>query len=314
MDHADDGDDGDDDVFVYMGGDQEVPWNVTHVRVHKSVKIIPHDAFEHCTNLVSVEIHDGVEEIEEAAFYGTCLRGIKLSGVRFIGAEAFNSCTSLEDVEFGDKLETIRDLAFEQCTSIRNIKLQTVRFIGIGTFGECEQLTDVKFPKDLEGIGELAFSDCPHLRRIAIPLKDNLLDEGAFHNCRDLSQVDLIGGIHTTVSSLLLDSWRNEMKDEIDRINQVLSNTHTDYKTEAIQQWMERVRDRMEHYKSEHYALLKNNMTQLELALWKANLSNVDAAASRDEARVTCGANIIIPHVLSFLNDHDEFPLRDYNL
>ena len=62
-----------------------------------------------------------------------------------------------------------------------------------------------------------------------------------------------------------------------------------------------------------HYALLKNNMTQLELALWKSNLPNVDAAVSRDEARVTCGSNIIIPLVLSFLNDNDVFPLAGTN-
>ena len=99
------------------------------------------------------------------------------------------------------------------------------------------------------------------------------------------------------------------MNDEIDRINQVLPNTRTDLKTSAIQQWMERVLERIEHYKSEHYTLLKNNMTQLELALWKSNLPNdVDAAESRHEARVTCGANIIIPHVLSFLNDEEAFP------
>ncbi len=37
---ADHADDGDDDVFVYMGGRQEVPRDVTHIRVHKSVKNI----------------------------------------------------------------------------------------------------------------------------------------------------------------------------------------------------------------------------------------------------------------------------------
>ena len=101
------------------------------------------------------------------------------------------------------------------------------------------------------------------------------------------------------------------MKGEIDSINQVLPNTPTDEKTVTIRRWMETVILRIEHYKAEHYALLKNSMTQLELALWDANLPNVDAAANRHEARVTCGANIIIPHVLSFLNDADEFPLLD---
>ena len=63
---ADEGDNN--DVFVYMGGDQQVPWDVTHVRVHKSVKIIPFRAFFRREHLVSVEMHDGVEIIEEGAF------------------------------------------------------------------------------------------------------------------------------------------------------------------------------------------------------------------------------------------------------
>ncbi len=104
------------------------------------------------------------------------------------------------------------------------------------------------------------------------------------------------------------------MNDEINQVNQQLPTTPANEKTAAIQRWMERVIRRLEHYKSEHYALLKENMTQVELALWKANLPNVDAAASRHDARVACGAAIIIPHVLSFLNDADEFPLLNCDL
>ena len=97
MDHA--------DVFVYMGG--EVPDDVPHVRVHKSVKItITQYAFRH--SLVSIEMHDGVEIIKNDAFYGClALRRIKLSSVSVIEENAFYECWALEDVEFGDKLEII---------------------------------------------------------------------------------------------------------------------------------------------------------------------------------------------------------------
>jgi hypothetical protein len=310
MDHAEDGDDND-DVFIYMGGDQEVPEDVTHVRVHKSVKIITEGAFYDCRNLVSVEMHDGVEIIEEQAFEDCIsLKSIKLTGVRVIGAGAFHYCRALEDVDFGDKLETIGIWAFFCCEPLRNVKLPKVRVIGECAFGGCKQLTEVKLSEDLETIEGYAFGHCPRLRRIAVPLKDNLLDINAFYQCNDLKTVNLVGWVHNTISSLLLDGWRNEMKDEIDRINQVLPNTPANDKTEAIQQCMRSVLQRYEHLTSEHYALLKNNMTQLELALWKSNLPNNVDAAARLEARVTCGANIIIPHVLSFLNDDDVFPLQ----
>ena len=322
MDHADDGDD--DGVFVYMGGDQEVPEDVTHVRVHQSVKIIPEGAFMNCRKLVSIEIHDGVEIIEREAF-SEChsLGTIKLAGVRVIEMEAFYECTALENVEFGDKLETIGFGAFS-FTSLRNIKLHTVRTIGICAFAGCEQLTEVELSKDLGTIGDGAFYDCS-FRRIALPLKENLLDDeddgedsnGAFTNCVALSQVELIGGIHKTVSSLLLESWRNEVKDEIDRINRDLPNTATEEKTRAIQYWMERVLERIEHYKSEHYLLLKEFTTLLELALWKVNLDDnvgYDAAAregirvtrgqrkrAKKDISITSGASIVIKNVLPFL-------------
>ena len=56
-------------IFVYLGGDQVVPNDVTHAIVDKSVKIIPRGAFRERRNLLSVETHDGVEIIEEEAFY-----------------------------------------------------------------------------------------------------------------------------------------------------------------------------------------------------------------------------------------------------
>jgi hypothetical protein len=259
------------DVFVYMGGDQEVPEDVTHVRVHKSVKIIPRQAFIHCTNLVSIEMHDGVEIIEEKAFEECeSLRGIKLSGVRVIEYDAFCDCTKLEDVEFGNKLEIIEDWAFA-FTSLRSIKLPKVRVIGNSAFYSCKYLVDVELSENLERIGNWAFeSSSP--RNVKIPLNTGMIEGAAFVGCDALSQVDLIGGIHKSISSLLLDRWRNDMKNKIDRINQVLPGTPAKGKTEVINQWIGRVLGRMEQYKSKHYALLKNNMSLLELALWKTKL------------------------------------------
>jgi hypothetical protein len=322
MDHADDG--GDNDVFVYMGGDQRVPRDVRYVRVHKSVKVIRASAFCDCEHLVSIEMHDGVEIIEEDAFLGCrSLRSIKLPGVRVIGEMAFDECRALTEVEFGNKLDTIGREAFDR-TSLRNIKIPKVRVIGARAFFGCEQLTGVELSKDLETIGGRALGDCRRLRRITMPLKDDMFDEidddfHVFHNCGDLSQVDLVGGIHKTVSSLLLESRRNEMNDEIDRINQDLPNTPTIDKTWVIRRWMERVIRRIEHYKSEHYTLLKEFTTLLELALWKAKLdeefgeflsredntrakkAKIDMKALRQEKRITSGANIVIKNVLPFL-------------
>ena len=340
-----------DNVFVYMGGDQEVPEDVTHAIVDPSVDTIRRKAFFKCRHLLSIKMHDGVKFIEEIAFQRcSSLKRIKLPGVRVIEEGAFFGCTALEDVEFGDKLDTIREAAFAW-TSLSSIKLPRVRIIESFAFPECKQLTGVEFSEDLETIGGGAFDECPLLEHIALPLKriNFEIDEGsgpAFDDCVNLTRVDLVGGIHKTISSLLLERWRNEMNDEIDRINQDLPNTPHYEKTAAIQQWIGRVLGKIEHYKSEHYLLLKDSMTQLELALWKSKLHEMEGeefsllfefwslcvslekkmtllesarwkakvdeefAGARLEARVNCGATFIIPHVLSFLNDDDVFPLR----
>ena len=122
-------------IFVYLGGEQVVPRDVTHVRIHRSVKIIPEGAFEGREHLLTVETHNEIEKVEEYAFNGcTSLRGIKLPGVREIEKGAFLHCSELTDVEFGDKLETIGEYAFDSCP-LQNIKMPTVRTIEAEAFG-----------------------------------------------------------------------------------------------------------------------------------------------------------------------------------
>eukprot|EP00986_Skeletonema_menzelii_P004454 scaffold1518_cov113-Skeletonema_menzelii.AAC.6 len=319
--------DGGDNVFVYMGGDQEVPDGVTHAVIHPSVTIVPRLAFSYRRQLVSVIFHDGVEIIEQDAFYGCeSLRGIKLLGVREIGAGAFQYCTALSDVAFGDELVTVGEFAFLCCRSLRSIKMPPVRTVHGFAFCECDQLYDVEFGIDLETIGSYSFEGCYSLRRIAIPLKDNLFafdtDEGRynqFDECGNLKTVDLVGveGMHNTISSLLLESWKDELNEEIDRINWELLDTYRNEKTNAIGLWIRSVINRLEHCKAEHNRLLKEHMTQLELAIWKAKLdqekdnnstpevrtkrAKIDEVTMRKEKRITSGADIIVKNVLPFL-------------
>eukprot|EP00574_Skeletonema_japonicum_P000339 CAMPEP_0201740842 /NCGR_PEP_ID=MMETSP0593-20130828/46509_1 /ASSEMBLY_ACC=CAM_ASM_000672 /TAXON_ID=267983 /ORGANISM="Skeletonema japonicum, Strain CCMP2506" /LENGTH=347 /DNA_ID=CAMNT_0048235163 /DNA_START=58 /DNA_END=1101 /DNA_ORIENTATION=+ len=338
-DHIDAGD----NVFIYMGGEQEfapdgtvwvamgrhlVPDGVVHAVIHPSVKEILYGAFAYRQQLVSVEMHDGVEIIEyEAFYYCESLRGIKLVGVKEIGQNAFIHCIALTDVEFGDELDTIGHRAFCGCNSLRSIKIPSVRTVENYAFHYCEQLTDVEFGSNLETFEAGAFSRCPNLRRIAIPLKHIMIPfdyfEGQytqFAGCHNLTTVDLVGAeaVHKTISSLLLETWRNEVRAEIDRINKELPNIDGDGKTNAVRIWINAVVDRLEHYKAEHNRLLKEHMTQLELAVWKAKLdekegknnstlevqtkrAKVDMEAMRQKKRITSGASIVIKNVLPFM-------------
>jgi len=304
-----------DEIFVYTGGDQVVPYDVRRVRIAKSVTIIPRRAFEFRRSLIYVEFHDGIERIEGFAFGGcSSLRSVKLLGVKIVKAEAFNNCTQLMDVD-SNKLETIEDGAFNHCTSLRTVTMPCVRNIRTYAFATCRQLTDLEFGEGLETIEEDAFCGCQRLRGIAMPLKDDMIGDHGFRFCPYLATVDLVGGIHNTIASLHMESWRDEMKGEINRINQVLPDTNPFSKTVVIQQWIRSVIRRLNHCKAEHKELLKEATTLLELALWKAKIrekekflgevkakkAKIDIQSERNERRVTSGANIVIKNVLPYL-------------
>jgi hypothetical protein len=309
-----------DDIFVYTGGEQEVPRDVKRVRIAENIDTIPAETFRDCEQLIEVEGHNRLKKIEEYAFSDcpSLRRVMKMKGVIEIEECAFYGCDALSELEF-DKLEIIEHGALAYCKSLRSINMPSVRRVGKSAFQHCYVLTDAVFGKDLEIIGAFGFSGCD-LRRIVIPLKDNLIIEyNAFFNCLYLSRVNVVDReIHKTILSLHLERWRNEMEGELDWINQILPNIQSREKAGAIQQWITRVLSRMEHYKTEHKMLLKEAMTLLELALWKAKLLNetdekkctvdevtkkfkIDAEPARKEHRVTCGASIVIKNVLPFL-------------
>ena len=307
--------DGDGDVvFVYLGGEQEVPYEITHAIIDPSVNIVRRRAFRNRRRLVSIIFHDGVEIIEADAFFNCeSLSGrIVLLGVREIRERAFDGCYALSDVEFGDRLETIGEWAFASC-SLRSIKIPSVRSVQTGAFVYCSQLTDAEFGINLRTIGRHSFHDCPNLLRITIPLKYNLFRFDSdnqrydqFDECEDLTTVDIVGTekIHKTISSLLMGSWSDEMNDEIDRINWELRGTPSRGKTRLIRRWIRSVINRLDHYKVEHNRLLKEGMALLELAIWKAKLdekAKFDTTSARNEQRIMSGADIVIRNVVPFL-------------
>ena len=335
-------------IFSSTGEGGLLSTSLMHACIDKSISEIEDLAFQDCVHLLTVDTHNDIRRIGFRAFYGCkslrrinlqsavkidviafhhckSLRRINLNSAIDIGDRAFFHCDNLESVEFGDKLRRIGTSAFNQCSSLKSsLKLPSIITIKACAFYNCKRLTDVELSEKLQKIERRAFHGCERLQRIAIPLKRDLLaynksfqqEYDHFHYCEQLAAVDLVGGIHKTVASLHMDSWRAEMIEEINRVNQVLPNTPANEKTNEIKQWIDPVIDKMDHYRSEHARHVREGTTLLVLALWKAKLDEkeespeegktrkvkvVDSESARKERRITCGADIVIKNVLPFL-------------
>jgi hypothetical protein len=94
------GDDG--DIFIYTGGEQEVPRDVRRANIDESVDTVLARAFQNCEQLIEVVGHDKLKKIEEDAFNNcpSLLWMSNMNGVIEIEDHAFHNCTALSDVEF----------------------------------------------------------------------------------------------------------------------------------------------------------------------------------------------------------------------
>ena len=245
--------------------------NVTHLSIHESITIIPSHKFHCHPNIVELICHNGVRTIEYDAFW-SCprLKRLIMPGIEEVERCVFSLCAAIEHVEC-QKLEIIGEDAFSYCESLGSIDLPSAKIVEEGAFDGCDALTDVKFGKNLESIGEKAFSNAA-VKRITIPLKGDLFThDDVFVGCDDLDQVFLIEEaiIHEIVNAFFLDEWKSDMKEELDSINQTLpyadagvndagdyEGYHAGEKTRVIHDWIERVLQKIIHYKVEHYRLL----------------------------------------------------------
>ena len=181
-------------------------------------------------------------------------------------------------------------------------------------------MTDVEFGEGLEQMEGSALLNCYSLRRVAMPLKEDLISDNIFKGCTNMASVELVGEVHSTISHFSLQVWRDEMKDEIGMIYQVLATAPIDGKTAAARRWIRRVLARVKHFTNEHNRSLEESAALLELSLWRDNLNGekihdskcsldakpnkrarIDVDSARQERRMTCGANIVVKNVLPFL-------------
>jgi hypothetical protein len=202
------------EYYVYYGReDQVVPMDVTHVRVHTSVRAIEDWAFSGRRQLAIVILNGELEEIGMFAFHCcTSIREILIpNAVKAMKDFAFNGCSWLTSVTLGDGLEEIGTFAFLRCISIHEIITpNAVKAIKKRAFSRCSQLTIVTLGDGLEEIGEEAFGFCTSLRRIVIPAAVKTIDYSAFEFCSNLTCVKFCDEIEKFVPYETMQLWWNQ--------------------------------------------------------------------------------------------------------
>jgi len=149
--------------YVYTAGNNDIPDNVTHVRVQSGVIKINDWKFHNQRSLKEVILNNGLEQIGSDAFsYCTALRSITLpSTVIMVGYSAFRDCATLKDVELNDGLEKMWGSVFRDCIALQSITIpSTVTEIERSAFSGCTNLRDVVLSDRLKEIGSNAFECC----------------------------------------------------------------------------------------------------------------------------------------------------------
>jgi hypothetical protein len=189
-------------VFIYNEDTKDdIPNNVTHVKVDPSVKEIHDYAFEQCFSLVEVEFSEGLEVIGIKAFYNC--RNLKHmnrlpSTLKEIHNEAFWECASLDSIKFPEGLQVIGEAAFAECGELKRIKILSAHVeINIYAFASCTCLVSVELPEGLQVIGKYWFFECTSLTTVNVPSSVIEIQDGAFVECTSLASLALPEGLQS---------------------------------------------------------------------------------------------------------------------
>ena len=136
----------------------------------------------------------------------------------------------------------------------------------------------------------------------------NIVDTGspaANASLKTIFQFLVKVSISTRVDAIGLKLWRDDMAEMMAEL--IPSK-------QSKGDWLSDVKSKLSHYEAE-YQQLKEATSTLELALWKTKLDElgkggdtmsnkkrkIDDSDLRSRCRISCGADIVIQHVLSYL-------------
>lgn len=139
-----------------------------------------------------------VTEIGPGAFMGEKISSVTVyKDVKTIGKGAFYECEILFEANLPDSITHIGEGAFYNCETLKQIKVPAgVTEIAPSTYEGCTSAILATLPEGLTKIGSNAFAGCT-FGGILLPTSLKTVEQGAFRNCRNLTQIVFTNGFES---------------------------------------------------------------------------------------------------------------------
>lgn len=205
-------------ITAYTGSEQphevEIPASVPTTQdgsTTKKVTRIDNMAFYSLSNINSVKLPEGLEEIGAFAF-AKCvqLKTVNLpTTLKTLETGAFHGCEALAELDTldGTQLTAIPEWCFWGCTSLTKLTVPAhIKTLGEAAFFGCTGLTEVKLADGVETLGDQCFMRAEALETLTLPATLKNTDpkaDLAFYGAEKLATVHGTGAAEEYAKKLL---------------------------------------------------------------------------------------------------------------